>query len=256
MSQNTSLRPLLEQFGPISLEDSKAAALMKRLDFKFIFHESMIPDIFEKLSDSYYIFTIDGEQLFHYDNTYFDTPSLKFFYDHMNGRANRLKIRVRSYVESDLHFLEMKHKNNKGETDKRRMRVDQHKQALAETELKFLSKKADQPEILHATLHNNFQRITFVHKAFSERITFDFNIRFTHEDKCFDLPGLVVAESKCESGFKSPFQQVMHQLKIKPSSFSKYLMGVQYTRDNVKRNAVKPLLRTIRKITSHDSLVS
>ena len=42
---------------------------------------------------------------------------------HQNGRVIREKIRVRTYVSSGLTFLEVKNKNNKGRTDKKRIRV-------------------------------------------------------------------------------------------------------------------------------------
>ena len=42
-----------------------------------------------------------------------------FFLDHHNRRVNRNKIRFREYVGSNLTFLEVKTKNNKGKTIKK-----------------------------------------------------------------------------------------------------------------------------------------
>ena len=54
---------------------------------------------------------------------YFDTPDRQMYAEHQRGRKNRQKIRVRRYESSGVSFLEVKRKNNKGRTDKKRMEI-------------------------------------------------------------------------------------------------------------------------------------
>ena len=62
----------------------------------------------------------DGKLIHDYKSLYYDTEDWKFYLDHHNGRVNRNKIRFREYVGSKLTFLEIKLKNNKGKTIKKR----------------------------------------------------------------------------------------------------------------------------------------
>jgi hypothetical protein len=46
-----------------------------------------------------------------YETTYLDTEGREMFMAHQNGRTVREKIRVRTYKDSGLTFLEVKNKN-------------------------------------------------------------------------------------------------------------------------------------------------
>ena len=67
------------------------------------------------------ILQIDGKRKHDYKSLYFDTEDRKFYNDHHNQRVNRYKVRYREYVDSGLVFLEIKCKNNKGKTIKKRL---------------------------------------------------------------------------------------------------------------------------------------
>ena len=106
---------------PISLEEMDKVSLMNRVDQKFILSFTDLCQIIPQLEAEYRILTICDQNVFTYKTDYYDTPGLNMFTDHHNGKLNRFKIRHREYVESNLEFLEIKFKNNKGKTLKKRV---------------------------------------------------------------------------------------------------------------------------------------
>ena len=53
----------------------------------------------------------------------FDTDDFAMYRIHQSGHTGRQKMRFRTYVSSDLQFLEVKTKNNHGRTKKKRIKV-------------------------------------------------------------------------------------------------------------------------------------
>ena len=84
---------------------------------------------------------------------------------HQSGHTGRQKMRFRTYVSSDLQFLEVKTKNNHGRTKKKRIKVfdmdldDEGKRAFLAEHLRY--DIAD----LQPAIRNNFERITLVNRA-------------------------------------------------------------------------------------------
>ena len=152
------------QFSPISLKNMDEVKLMNRSDTKFTFSVQKLPILLEKLVPFYDVLEINGKRLHSYKSLYFDTDSRKFYNDHHNRRVNRHKIRFREYVDSGLVFLEVKCKNNKGKTIKKRMKVDKIPNTLSNDQKQYVTKLWD---ILFPVLSKqwiNFNRITLVHK--------------------------------------------------------------------------------------------
>ncbi|MEZ4517391.1 MAG: VTC domain-containing protein [Chloroflexota bacterium] len=65
---------------------------------------SVLPD----LSETYRLLVIEGDGRGHYQTLYFDTSDFAFFRRHQSGGRNRFKVRSRSYVDTNLSFLEVK----------------------------------------------------------------------------------------------------------------------------------------------------
>ena len=103
---------------------------------------------------------------------------------HQNGRVIREKIRVRTYVSSGLTFLEVKNKNNKGRTDKKRIRVQGVNSLRQDGGEEFLRNYAwYELSTLKLLLENHFHRITLVNKAMTERLTIDTGVHFRNRSK-------------------------------------------------------------------------
>ena len=98
----------LDKFQPISLEEMDAVSLMKRVDTKFIFNIKILPQLLENIHKEYRVLEINKNRVMTYKSNYFDTPNSDLYLMHHNGKAKRVKIRIRNYVESNLFFLEVK----------------------------------------------------------------------------------------------------------------------------------------------------
>ena len=152
----------LSQFNSISLQDMNSVSLMNRMDVKFLFKKSQLPILLSKLISNYNLLKIENKIIQDYKSLYFDTHNRSFYMAHHNRRVNRNKVRFREYVGSDLIFLEIKLKNNKGKTIKKRMRVDKiYKNLLPEHNV-FIKNTINKDLILIAQHWINFKRITLV----------------------------------------------------------------------------------------------
>ena len=129
---------IITDFLPISLDEMDDVKLMSRTDTKFAFKANKMPLLLQKLLPFYRVLAIDGKLIHDYKSLYFDTDDRKFYLDHHNGRVNRNKIRFREYVGSKLAFLEIKLKNNKGKTIKKRMKVDAITSDLSDKHQKYI----------------------------------------------------------------------------------------------------------------------
>ena len=111
----------LNEFSSITLDKMNKIRLMKRIDRKYLLPLSDLPIFLENLKDSYFMQEIDGNRCSQYSTLYYDTPDYMMYRSHQNGKLSRIKIRTREYVDSNLCFLEIKTKSNKGVTQKIRI---------------------------------------------------------------------------------------------------------------------------------------
>lgn len=238
-----------KHFDPISLGEMEKVKLMNRTDTKYWFHADNLQDLLESIQDRYYVLSMHNEIALPYSTIYFDTNTNGMYTAHHNGKLNRYKIRRRSYVLSGIGFLEVKFKNNKGRTIKKRIPTDIEKIDFTEKENAFIQDIT--PFItsnLSPSLTNSFSRITLVNKNFNERCTIDFNLTFKFGQNQIILHNLIIAEIKTEgSPSASPLARALRDQRIKTSGFSKYCIGKALTDTSVKRNAFKSKIRMIEK---------
>lgn len=238
---------LLSKFDPITLEQMKGVKLMNRTDTKFVTTIDRLRLLLEMAQSDYYIQEIDGERNMEYDTTYFDTTAFDMYRQHQYGHTNRQKIRFRTYVSSHLQFMEVKTKNNKGRTKKKRIEVtdmdvkDAVKREFLEQHLRY------GVDTLQPAINNHFHRITLVNRAKTERLTIDSQLYFHNLvsgiDK--DMGELVIIELKRDGLVFSPVLEMLRQLRIHPHGFSKYCMGSALTNPELPVNRFKDKLRDI-----------
>lgn len=238
-----------ELLDSIQLEEMDKVKLMNRTDTKYWFHYQLLPQILYAIRNDYFVLEINNESELPYATTYYDTPNNNMFTEHHNGKLNRYKVRRRSYVSSGISFLEIKLKNNKGRTIKKRISTEFGNKTFTAKERDFLFRFIPfNPNELHLTLINNFSRLTLVNKNFKERCTIDMNLRFSIADKTIALSDLVIVEIKSDGKIgNSPIASVLFEQRIKPSGFSKYCVGRTVTNGALKRNAFKEKIRRIEK---------
>ena len=223
--------------------------LMSRTDTKFAFRLVKIPDLLEKMQPFYRVLEIDGKSVHDYKSLYYDTDDRKFYLDHHNGRVNRNKIRFREYVGSKLTFLEIKRKNNKGKTIKKRMKVDSIANELNTKQQAYINKIIGSKIDINAKQWINFSRITFVHKIQKERLTMDINLTFKNEKQAGDLKHLAIAEVKQERMSRSSdFMRIAKELHILPIRISKYCMSTLELEPSLKQNRFKEKKLFINKL--------
>jgi len=248
---NENLYQAIQTFDPISLEEMDEVKLMDRTDTKFVFHLSKLPYIFNKLADLYRILVVNNIRNSQYKSLYYDTNDLQLYIKHHNGKLNRYKIRYRKYVESDLHFFEIKFKNNKGRTIKTRVKRDEIEYKINGKARKLLIEKTPlNSELLVPTIWINYSRITLVNKFSKERVTIDTNLNFKNEKLEKNMDQLVIAEVKQENVSSSPFMSLMKEEHIREGSISKYCFGIASLFNGVKQNNFKPKILTINKLNS------
>ena len=245
----SSLPAIISDFTPISLDEMDDVKLMSRTDTKFAFQANKLPFLLKKLIPFYRVLAIDGKLIHDYKSLYYDTDDRKFYIDHHNGRVNRNKIRFREYVGSKLTFLEIKRKNNKGKTIKKRMKVDAITRELSEEHKKYIKKIIGKKLAVNAKQWINFSRITLVHKTQKERLTMDVNLTFENANDKGDMKRIVIAEVKQERMSRSSdFMRIAKEMYILPIRISKYCMTTLQLNPHVKQNRFKEKLLFINKL--------
>ena len=246
---NQTVLDNLNQFNPITLKEMDGVKLMDRTDTKFTFNINMLPVILGEAKEYYRILEVEGNRISRYKTLYFDTEDFDLYNEHHSGKLNRYKIRHRTYVESNIGFLEVKFKNNKGRTLKTRIKEIEVPELHTGKAFDFLKKTLPfDPLILLPKIWINYSRITLVNKTSAERLTLDLNLEFEKDGKTELLNQLVIAEVKQDSKIGSPFIDIMREKHIRQGSISKYCFGVASSYNEVKKNNFKQKLSNVKKI--------
>ncbi|RLV09066.1 hypothetical protein CTZ27_07380 [Streptomyces griseocarneus] len=220
---------------PISLaEVNERSALLARFDHSYLVPVDAFLRMAERLTDPrrpggpFRALTIDGRRAFGYHSVYYDTPGLRSFHDHRQGRRRRFKIRERVYEDSGERQFEIKLKGGRGDTVKHRRPLggsdtplDPHHRAFLADTLRG-AYDIEAPDALTPSLSTDYLRATLV--ADGERITCDAGLL------CADLrtgrtvrcdPGLVLVETKT-AGHLTEADRLLHSYGIRPAVFTKY----------------------------------
>ncbi|MFA5594196.1 MAG: polyphosphate polymerase domain-containing protein [Trueperaceae bacterium] len=251
----------LGAYATISLEELGSAALMRRQDTKFVFSTALLGQLLAELQEHYSLLEVGGLVRHRYLTRYFDTAAFDLFNAHHRGMGERVKVRERQYLTTGQLFLEVKHRNNKGVTDKTRAEVRDWQEQITGAVMpdRLLGHVTDddgEGPALTPTLWNAYQRITLVSKHRSERVTIDTDLTFsTNGSYRYGAEGAVVAEVKQPSIDRaSPVMQRLRTLGVRPSGFSKYCIGVSLLRPDLRHNRFKPRLRNLKRLTEGGAL--
>ena len=231
----------LQKFEPITLAEMDGVSLMNRTDTKFVFELELLPKILEAVQPFYRSLEIKGNRFSKYKTDYFDTLDYFMYIAHQNGKQNRYKVRYREYVGSDLSFLEVKFKNNKGKTQKSRIKSWVDMDDFKGEDTAFLSEATpfSTNNLMHV-LTNEFSRITLVSRTDKERLTIDFSLSFVKGETAKNLDNLVIAEVKQEKVNRdSKVMKVLKEYGIRQASFSKYASGTALLNPQLKYNKFK-----------------
>ena len=253
----------LEALAPITLEEMESVKLMNRIDTKYLTDEATLLEILRDAARTgYRVLVTDGSRIGPYDSVYFDTEGLKMFSDHHNRRLRRQKVRTRAYVNSGDAFLEIKRKNNRGRTKKKRtgIPIQELPDFRADADAcRYLSDHSDfEAGQLRPTLETLFKRITLVNPARTERITIDTRLCFKNFRTGLEttLQDAVIIELKQDGHAASPMKGILLDHRVKPARLSKYCIAVTLTDPSAKSNRFKVKVRLIEKTIHHKITVA
>ncbi len=243
----------LTRFEKISLEEMSGIRLMSRIDYKYVVTLNQLSEVLQGLENDYFAQDIRDKRICDYVTLYYDTPEYEMYLAHQNGKLNRLKIRTREYTESQLCFLEIKTKSNKGVTQK--IRIKNHRPDEIGNEHSRIFLEGNTPYSganLEAKIWSYYKRITLVNKQKTERLTIDLDLRFQNYNnhQLVEIPNVAIIEVKKDSTAHSPALELLAEMKIRQSSMSKYCIGVALTEPNIKKNKLKNKLLMLNKITN------
>jgi hypothetical protein len=243
---------LLAPFESISLTEMDEVRLMNRMDTKFTFQLSRITEIIGRMKDEYMILEAGGTRVNSYETVYFDTPDHKMYLHHHNGKLNRYKIRFRKYLNTDQTFFEIKFKNNKGRTIKKRILVSNNGMIRENSEQLLHASTPFTVDMLKPALNVKFSRMTFVNKQRTERVTIDLDLSFSNTHGEMSYPGLAIAELKQNRCSKSTFKAIMHEEHVCDTGISKYCLGILSLSPKIKMNNFKEKYTLIKKLNNEN----
>ena len=244
-----NLNSILAEFSPITLKELDNVKLMDRTDTKYVFTFQQLPIFLEQLKNDYRILAVEGNRISRYESLYFDTKNFDLYHCHHRRKPSRFKIRFRKYVESNLHFFEVKFKNNKGRTIKNRVKQKEIDGSIKDKAESLLNEKTPlESSNLEAKIWVNYSRITFVNKFSPERVTIDIDLTFKNDEQSKTIDNLVIAEVKQDKALSSTFVKLMKKYHVREGSISKYCYGVISLFNKIKHNNFKPNLILLKKI--------
>ncbi len=243
----------------VSLEEMASVSLMNRIDTKFV---TTVPKLMRILDDAleagYRVSEISGRRLLDYTSVYYDTPDLKMYTAHRNGKKTRQKVRVRTYLVDGQTFLEIKRKNNRGRTKKKRMAVPRDAAmnfgAMPEA-AEFLEKKSwwTSSDLTPETT-TDFSRFTLVNRSMTERLTIDLNLCFRNfrSGISASLGDFVIIELKQDGRCSSEMRGILLSHRVFPYRISKYCMAVTLTDPSARPGRFIEKVRFVEKLTGKE----
>lgn len=238
----------------ITLEEMRSVKLMNRIDTKYVLSEREVITLLERAkSEGYRVQIIGDVRACRYDTLYYDTAERDMYITHHNRQLSRQKIRTRTYIETGISFLEIKNKNNRGRTKKRRAEIA-HSEMLNfgnnDSAMSFYAENARYPHnAISPALSTCFVRITLVNPKLTERLTIDLALRYKdmRSDTEASIPGMAIVELKQDGNNLSTARGIMRDMHITPLKVSKYCLGTTLTVEGIKSNRFKAKVRDIEK---------
>ena len=241
-------------FRPVSLAALEAkAGMLERLDNKYVVTIGVLADALPELQQHFDVLEIADRRAFTYETTYFDDERRSCYLDHHQGRRQRMKVRMRHYVDARLCFVEVKLKDRRGITVKKRLDHDPARHGQLDARAIDHVRRAwrdlygyefDRP--LMRTVDMRYRRITLVSRQGGERMTIDTDLSFAGSDRsCSVDHGTFIIETKSANG-NGVADRVLRALHQHPTpGCSKYCAAMAALREVGRVNRFLPALRKL-----------
>lgn len=236
MAASTLIEELVtDRLPPISLAELNArAALQVRVDSKYVLTLDRFRAFVDALQNRCEVLAIDGRRAQRYDTVYFDSPVLTCYRDHLQRRRKTYKLRSRVYVGSGLHVFEVKMRDGRGHTVKRKIDHsgvppevvgDEATHFYRETIGSYYNLDVTHP--VAPSMRNQYSRVTLASRSTPERTTVDFDLAVLGGA---DLAGsmrrdVALVETKSARG-NGEIDRILWRLGARPVRVSKYCIGI------------------------------
>lgn len=241
-------------FDPVGLDTLNAKAeMLERLDNKYVVGVTELRRAAAELAKHFDILEINGRRSFTYETCYFDDADRQSYFNHHQGRRRRAKVRIRKYLEAGLCFVEVKLKDTRGATIKKRLPYDPIKfGVLDETALGYVhGAYFDQyrqhfPYELSRVIDMRYVRMTLVAKVGGERMTIDGQLRFFAPGTSHSVSDdrfILETKSVNGNGIADRILRTLHQHPTKHCS--KYCTAIAILNHGTKHNRFLPALRKL-----------
>ena len=260
----------------ISLDElNEKAAMQTRVDRKYIVDADYAASILAELpADEAAVLEIDGQREFAYDSVYFDTPDLVSYKASAIGSRNRFKVRTRSYLDSDLSFLEVKTEGAREFTVKERIPYSiENRDILTAEGKEYVATALEQltdasVDRLESVIRTGYRRTTVYlpqseQNPVASRLTIDTSLTWTPLSESalmytadggegptkyqvgteYSAPGTVIIETKSGSA-PSVADKYLWRAGIRPVKISKFATGMAALNPQLPANKWK---RTIQR---------
>jgi hypothetical protein len=218
------------------------AALMERTDRKYVAPLDTVSELVEALGDTHRVLSIADRRYTSYRTLYFDTVDFASVRAHVQRRRQRWKVRSRLYVEDQLSRIEVKTKDNRGNTAKVMGISDpEYFGTLSAEDRDFVAfHLSDFPGTdvrdLVPSAEVRYSRATLADLNAGTRITLDWGLtmHLGNGDVWLD-DQFVMVETKGPTSL-GPADRTLHQLGVRPRRFSKYVSAASTMNDDIPSN--------------------
>lgn len=188
---------------------------------------------FDAFADLFDVLGISGKRAFTYATDYFDDAEAHACHDHHQGRRKRCRLRIRNYVDAGFSCLEVKLKDTRGATAKKRLKLAQPSRVLGDESPAFIDDCHTQMygkplgRSLMPLIGMEYERITPVAREGGERMTIDTRMAFRTTNAMREAaPDMFILEPKSARG-NGIADKILRAEHLHPTqSCSKYCVGM------------------------------
>lgn len=239
----------LDNLPAISLAQLRdEAEFMTRIDRKYLISEDALAELLEMVAIGTRVLEIGGRRSFGYSTRYFDAENIAYFRA-LRKRRDRFKVRTRLYDERNECLLEVKLRDDRGRTVKRRVAHDPEQMntlsTLDRAWLQSFDAVRAPAQSLRPTIATHYWRSTLVFPAGSGRMTLDRLLTFIGPDGCWrQLVGYCIVEIK-GMGRPLSFDRQLWGHGYRPVPSSKFALGTSLLNPELPANRWQRLRRRI-----------
>jgi len=209
------------------------AALQPRVDRKYVLPLAAAGQVVAELArhELVRVLEIGGQRSFGYESLYLDTPDLAGYHLAARGRRRRFKVRLRTYLDSEESYLEVKTRGMRGATVKERVPHDSA--GLDAPGSDFVDDVLGRSGLgwvrcrdLRPTLRTAYRRTTLHLPATDGRVTVDPGLTWSLPGgAAATLPGVAIVEPK-SSAAASAVARRLWRAGHRTTRVSKYGTGL------------------------------